>query len=108
MLRSLAVSVLFAAACTSASPTGITAQEVACPTDSTLTYASFGESFVRDNCLSCHAGKDSPNLSTQIAIKQNTTRMLDQAVYTDAMPQDSNMALAERQMLGEWLSCGAP
>ena len=60
------------------------------------------------NCLSCHTSKDSPTLTSQGQIKVNASRILDAAVYTTAMPQDNNMAIAEREMLGEWLACGAP
>lgn len=93
-------------ACTSASSTGIS--EVSCPQDSTLTYASFGQAFFTDNCLSCHASKEKPILSTQDQIQANSARILQEAVYTTAMPEDADMTLAERQMLGEWLACGAP
>ncbi len=96
------------AACTTTSSTGITDQTLTCPTDSTLTYASFGSAFIQTNCLSCHATKDRPTLSTQAEVKANIARILENAVYTDAMPQDNNMALSDRQQLGEWLKCGAP
>ncbi|NVB83862.1 MAG: hypothetical protein HOV81_36140 [Kofleriaceae bacterium] len=100
------VLVAFAlAGCTGASSTGIT--EKPCPTDSTLTYASFGQSFIQDNCLECHA-HERPILSTQAQVKANASSILEEAVYTDAMPEKGSMSLAEREMLGEWLSCGAP
>jgi hypothetical protein len=41
-------------------------------------------------------------------VQANAAAILDVAVYTDAMPSDANMALAERELLGEWLACGAP
>jgi uncharacterized membrane protein len=95
------------AACTGgASSTGIA--QVSCPTDSTLSYANFGQDFMATNCLSCHATKERPFLSTQAEVKANASKILQEAVYTDAMPQDSNMDNAEREMLGEWLACGAP
>jgi len=34
--------------------------------------------------------------------------ILQNAVYTDAMPQNADMPLMERENLGEWLACGAP
>ena len=34
--------------------------------------------------------------------------ILDEAVATTAMPADADMTFAEREMLGEWLACGAP
>jgi hypothetical protein len=94
------------AACSSSgNPTGIAPET--CPTDSTLTYTSFGESFVATNCLSCH-DRQQPVLTSQAAIQANSANILDVAVYTDAMPQSSNMSIDERQLLGEWLACGAP
>jgi len=103
-----AVALLAVAACSSSSgqSTGITSVE--CPQGSTLTYANFGSAFFSDNCLSCHTTKESPRLDTQAAIKTNTSRILNEAVYSTAMPQDENIPLAARQMLGEWLACGAP
>ncbi|MBV8759868.1 MAG: hypothetical protein JO257_21440 [Deltaproteobacteria bacterium] len=94
------------AACTSASSTGITSANLSC--DSSLTYANFGSAFIQTNCLSCHATKEQPTLSTQAQILANSSRILEQAVYTTAMPQDTNISNAERQMLGDWLQCGAP
>jgi uncharacterized membrane protein len=73
-----------------------------------LTYENFGSAFVTDNCLSCHASREQPTLSTQLQIQANRARILDAAVYSYAMPQNSDMAIAEREMLGEWLACGAP
>lgn len=93
-------------ACASSSSTGITSSDITC--DSSLTYASFGSDFIQSNCLSCHASKENPRLSTQSQVKANISKILDQAVYTDAMPQDSSMANADRIKLGQWLSCGAP
>ena len=104
--RSLVCFVFVMSACTSASSTGIST--ATCPTDSTLTYENFGSAFISDNCLSCHASREQPTLSTQTQIQTNRARILQNAVYTDAMPQDASMALAERQLLGEWLACGAP
>ncbi|HEY4239100.1 MAG TPA: hypothetical protein VGM88_04765 [Kofleriaceae bacterium] len=94
------------AGCTSAASTGIAT--VSCPTDSTLTYTNFGEAFVSDNCLSCHASRENPRLGTQAEIQSNSSRILEAAVYTDAMPQNTSMDVSERELLGEWLACGAP
>lgn len=96
----------FVGACTSASSTGIT--EVSCPEGSTLTYASFGSALLADHCLTCHASKERPVLSTQAQIQANRANILQEAVYTTAMPEEADLALAEREMLGEWLACGAP
>ena len=94
-------------ACTDTS-TGLTAADITCPSDSTLTYASFGSSFMSDNCLSCHAAKERPILTSQAAIVANKSAILSAAVMSTAMPQGGSLSTAERKLLGEWLSCGAP
>lgn len=95
-------------ACTSAPSTGIDTSSLTCPPESTLTYETFGQALISDNCLSCHAGKESPRLDTVAAIRANKTAILREAVGTAAMPEDSDMVLEDRQALGEWLACGAP
>lgn len=106
MNRILSSLLLLLSACTSAaSSTGI--EPVSCPTDSTLTYANFGQALITSQCMSCHA-KESPKLGTQTNIVSHTRQILDSAVYTDAMPENGDMSLEERQALGEWLACGAP
>ena len=93
--------------CTSpAQSTGI--QAVSCPSSSDLTYANYGKAFIADTCLSCHAGRDNPNLSTQSSVQLHLGEILDRAVYTDAMPQNGALTTDERTLLGEWLACGAP
>jgi uncharacterized membrane protein len=104
--RFFACAFVALAACMSPSPTGIS--NLSCPTSSTLTYTSFGSGFVTNHCLSCHANNDRPTLSTQAEVKANAAKILDAAVYTNAMPKDADMPLADRQLLGEWLACGAP
>jgi uncharacterized membrane protein len=97
----------FLVACTSgAESTGI--EPMSCDPASTLTYANFGAAFIRDNCLSCHDSKESPRLITQAAVQANASDILQEAVYTKAMPEDADISLAEREMLGNWLACGAP
>lgn len=92
-------------ACDTATSTGI--QTVSCPTDSTLTYANFGSAFMTNYCLDCHSGKESPSLNTQAKVQSNISHILQEAVYTNAMPEDEDITTAEREMLGEWLACGA-
>ena len=109
MLVRFATVVALLSACTGgANSTGI--DPITCPPAGTnLTYANFGEQLFADTCAlsGCHDHR-SPVLTTQAAIKQNASAILDAAVYTDAMPRSRDMPLAEREMLGEWLSCGAP
>jgi uncharacterized membrane protein len=100
---SLVLSVL--AGCTSVGPTGLTSQNVTC--DTTLTYENFGSDFISTNCLSCH-NNESPRLTTQAQIQSNASRILQEAVYTNAMPENNDISLDERKLLGQWLTCGAP
>lgn len=97
----------FLVACTSgAESTGIA--PITCDPESTLSYTNFGAAFMRDNCLSCHDTKESPRLLTQSQVQANASHILQEAVYTNAMPEDADITLAEREMLGNWLACGAP
>ena len=94
-------------ACTSASSTGI--PPVECPPGgSTLTYENFGRELIDTGCLECHTTKERPHLTTQADVQRYAASILDEAVYTDAMPEGRDMALATREQLGEWLACGAP
>ena len=96
-------------ACTSgSSPSGITQQSLTCPPDSTLTYDNFGESFIADNCLSCHTKNDQPHLTSVDAVRSHAAKIISAAVTSTSMPRGSNMTDDERSMLGEWLTCGAP
>jgi len=104
-------AILFAAsvlACTSSSSTGISASDLSCPSDSTLTYASFGSELLSDHCLSCHASKQTPSLATQAAVKTYKSTIISVAVTSSAMPPDGSITIEERELLGEWLTCGAP
>lgn len=107
MRKLFIASALFIAACTSGgASTGI--EPVTCPTDSTLTYENFGQAVIEERCLACHDSKESPRLTTVAAIRSHMDSILDEAVYTTSMPEGESMPLAEREMLGEWLACGAP
>lgn len=94
-------------ACTSSSPTGVAASDLTCPDDSTLTYANFGQAFVTEHCATCHTSRQ-PVLTTQAAVQASTTAILAAAVTGTAMPPDGSITTAERALLGEWLTCGAP
>jgi len=98
---------LFLTACTAGSQsTGI--ENVMCPTDSTLTYANFGQALIASSCLSCHTNRQRPPLDTLASIQTNTGSIIELAVYTDAMPKDGDLTVEQRMQLGEWLACGAP
>jgi uncharacterized membrane protein len=98
-----------------------------CPSDSTLSYATFGESFMSSYCTSCHSSEltgkdrnDAPsdhNFDTLEAIHDVGMAHIDLAAA--AGPDHVNTLMppaehphhpseAERAQLGEWLACGAP
>jgi hypothetical protein len=79
-----------------------------CPTDSTLTYVNFGEAFVADHCLSCHAANERPLLGSQEGVAAATAQIVRAAVTSTSMPEDESISIEERRMFGEWLACGAP
>lgn len=96
----------------------------ACPEGSTLTYDSFGRSFMESYCLRCHSGSvtgaaregapSDHNFDTIIEI-QGLADHIDQMAgvgpdsTNEIMPTDDpKPTLAERQQLAEWLACGAP
>ena len=109
LMSSMLVTVIATtAACTSSSSSGITSSDITCPPDSTLTYESFGSAFLSDNCLSCHASKDRPLLTTRTAVVANSNNILNAAVMSTKMPANGSIAIEERQLLGEWIACGAP
>ncbi len=102
------LAIAFTTACTTSPSSGIAASEVVCPPDSTLTYESFGSVFLADNCLSCHTSRDRPALTSQGAVRANKSAIINAAVTSTKMPANSGLAVEERQLLGEWLACGAP
>lgn len=86
-----------------------------CPTGSTLTYETFGKSFVQTNCLGCHAtgGTETPTLDTLDAVRRESAEIDKQAAagpnaVNTSMPDTGSVAESERRKLGEWLACGAP
>ena len=86
-----------------------------CPSDSTLTYQTFGQAFFQTNCLACHGAKgpESPKLDTVEQIRAHSSEIDAQAAagpggVNTAMPEGVSVAEAERRKLGEWLACGAP
>jgi len=104
----LAIVVLVFSACATDSSSGITAESVVCPPDSTLTYETFGEVFISENCQSCHASKERPALGTQAAVQKNAKALINTAVTSTSMPRGTSMSIEDRELLGEWLACGAP
>lgn len=103
-----AIIAIALAACATDSSTGIDTSTLTCPPDSTLRYENFGQLAIEQHCLSCHAGKESPRLGTVEEIRTHKSAILNAAVASTSMPKGDDMLLEEREMLGEWLACGAP
>lgn len=95
-----------------------------CPENSTLTWDTFGKSFMETYCTRCHATsvtgsarQGAPNdhnfesaelVRMQIEHIDETSAAGPSAVNT-AMPIGAPTPTeAERKQLGEWLACGAP
>ena len=89
-------------------PTGAT-----CPTTQTLSYDNFGKAFFAQNCLECHASKESPRFNTVEDIRASKDD-IDRAAASGPnatntyMPDEGDVSDADRKKLGEWLACGAP
>ncbi|HYP98402.1 MAG TPA: c-type cytochrome [Polyangiaceae bacterium] len=113
LFLAIALISLFPLACGGDGPGDSTGST--CPTDSTLTYANFGEAFFQSNCLSCHraGGPEKPTLSTLDQIRANSD-VIDRSAAAGPkavntyMPDGGSVAESERRKLGEWLACGAP
>ena len=88
--------------------TGITAEQIACPTPQTLTYANFGQQVITDYCLECHATRERPHLTSQAEIQAAADEIITEAVFHSSMPEDASMTDELRIQLGQWLQCGAP
>lgn len=105
------LAVLAAPACASPKASGAT-----CPPSSTLTYESFGKAFFETNCNGCHSSTtkgESPLFDDVASIRAHRASIDEQAAAgpsstNDGMPDDGDLAKAEREKLGQWLACGAP
>jgi len=101
-------------------PTGM-----ACPEGGTsLNYAEFGRPFMEAYCISCHSddvvganrqgAPSDHNFDTQFecqAFADHLDRMSGsgpEATNTQMPPKEPRPSPQERQMLSEWLACGAP
>lgn len=98
-----------------------------CPPNSTLTYETFGQSFMASYCTDCHATKQrgvkrhgapsDHDLDTIEGVRATEAGHLDENAA--AGPDRVNAAMppadyspqptdAERRQLGEWLACDMP
>jgi len=96
-----------------------------CPTDSALTYETFGRAFMEDYCTRCHssaltgaARNGAPsdhNFDTLAGIQATEVEHLDEEaaagpnrVNTSMPPTGQMPSEAERRQFGEWLKCVTP
>ncbi|HXT95790.1 MAG TPA: hypothetical protein VN853_05795 [Polyangia bacterium] len=68
--------------------------------NSTLTYQSFGASFLTTNCGGCHLWTHADAQSDGIA--------LSGVVVQGSMPPGSSLSASQRQEFADWIACGAP
>lgn len=94
-------------------------EERACPEESALTYEDFGAPFVITWCNGCHSSGMPPeerakapasvNFDTLDDVRFHADRMWARAAdHNTTMPPVAGPDDIEREMLGEWLACGAP
>jgi len=87
-------------------------------TKSTLTYETFGAPFMSDWCLGCHsAGVDAAmrqlapidvNFDTIAEVRTQSRSILETTSTMQTMPPAGGPSDSDRELLAEWLSCGAP
>ncbi len=85
---------------------------------SPLTYQNFGEPFFLDWCRGCHSSglpagarqhaPEAVNFDDLDAVRLHSTRIgLRATGSAPSMPPAAGPSQAEREMLAEWLACGA-
>lgn len=111
-LRALVVTVIVVAiaACSFGTPI---ADHPCPPGGTTLTYQSFGAGFFQEYCVRCHGGPNgySSRAFTSVdAIRADKDRIFINAASGNASmpPGPDGPSQHERDMLADWLACGAP
>jgi uncharacterized membrane protein len=93
-----------------------------CQPGNTLTYASFGHDFMASYCLRCHSvTMVNPRMAPPMVNFDELSEIRRLAMTIDAQagagplatreimpPDDPKPTLEQRQMLAQWLACGAP
>jgi len=93
--------------------------EYPCPQEGTkLTYESFGQAYLAENCQTCHgqsssARKGAPSgydFGTLDEVRDQKSRIFARAAADNVTmpPGPDDPPEAERTKLAEWLACGAP
>lgn len=116
MRSSLLLALCLTGACIASGPDEL--DDMACPQDSELTYANFGEEFLGTHCQRCHASDSddrngAPNtlhFDTIDDVRDRANRIFVRAAAdnTSMPPGPDDPPEEERMLLAEWLACGAP
>ncbi|MDX2053412.1 MAG: hypothetical protein SFV15_13525 [Polyangiaceae bacterium] len=102
----------------------VTPSGAVCAAGSTLTYESFGKTFMQTYCTSCHSsalsgtsrsGAPSDHDFDTVGGIRSALEHIDSnaaagplGTNTAMPPGNLKPSLDERKRLGEWLACGAP
>ena len=82
-----------------------------------LTYDTFGEPFMVDWCRGCHSAQLTMTMrqGAPVSINFDTLQeiraqslMISMSVSRATMPPEGGPSSGDRQLLVEWLGCGAP
>lgn len=119
--RELALVICLAAcsAACSADPESLPPNEPDPCETSIVTHANFGEPFLLDWCRSCHSSEltaehrqgapPDVDFDDLEIVRGYASKIVDRAGVTmPTMPPAAGPAVEERELLVEWLSCGAP
>ena len=90
-----------------------------CEPDDSATWESFGQGFLLDHCTGCHSGNlaESERAGAPLGVDFETRELAQQwleRIYARAaddnvtMPPVDSVPAHERELLGDWLACGAP
>lgn len=94
-------------------------EDYPCPPAGTqLTYASFGERFLGAQCNTCHSANEgrrrgapeSFRFDTRADVQRHRARIFVRAAASNTTmpPGPDDPDSDERELLAEWLACGAP
>ena len=122
MKRSVLAALASLALSAGCSSTTTGASGATCPSNSTLTYDTFGKAFMASYCTKCHtsgsgadadAVKSGGSYDDLASIKAHKTAIDSEAAggatqINNDMPESGNPTPtdAERKQLGEWIACG--